>query len=70
MNTLNLPKKADKFKNVSFVNEMTDYQKNVFIKNMWENMQGLASKCEDLGYDDVSDAIDQMLDGKSWKKAI
>ena len=70
MNNLNLPKKKNKFENVSFVHNMTDYQKNVFIKNMVENMHGLANKCEDLGYDDVASAIDQMLDGKSWTKLI
>jgi hypothetical protein len=70
MTTLKFPNKKDKFASVSFVNDMTSHQKNVFIKNMWENLHELANRCEDNGYDSVAEAIDNMLDGKSFKSII
>jgi hypothetical protein len=70
MALINIPNKKDKFEKVAFVKEMTSHQKNVMIKNLWENFQDLANRCEENGYEQVAEAIDAILDGKSFKSII
>jgi len=54
--------KADKFESVDFVHDRTPYQLKIFIRDMWENLQEVATALEEVR-PDVTQMIDNMLDG-------
>jgi hypothetical protein len=61
--------KEDRFEMVSFVNDpkMTPFRLKLFIKQLWSNFSDLANAFQHRR-PDVSDAIDKILDGKTWSE--
>lgn len=55
-------KKKDKFETVDFVHNKTPYQLKIFIRDLWENLQEVATALEEVR-PDVTQMIDNMLDG-------
>ena len=66
--TINTSKKTDTFEAVSFVEGKTDYQLKVIIKNLFLNMQDLATATQEAN-PDVAMVLDRIMDGHTWKES-
>jgi hypothetical protein len=64
---ISIKQKTDTFEAVSFVEGKTDYQLKVIIKNLFLNMQELATATQDV-HPDVAMILDRIMDGHSWKE--
>jgi hypothetical protein len=56
-------KKKDKFETVDFVHNKTPYQLKIFIRDLWQNLQEVATALEEVR-PDITQMIDNMLDGE------
>lgn len=66
---LNIKKKEDNFKAVSFVHGMNTFQLKVLVKRLWIALQALANMMSKRRKD-VPAVIDLMLDGYNWNEKM
>ncbi len=63
---LNIVKKTDQFESVEFVNDMSELQLKVMIKRLFKNFGDFANLMDNKNRK-VSNIIDVILDGHTWK---
>jgi len=64
---LNIPNREDRFETVSFVKDMKPAQLKALVKNLWKNLQDLAT-ASDKVRPDYSAVLDKIMDGHRWKE--